>query len=155
LCRIEFLRITRLGRADFVSFSYNYGVTTIILRNRLRRDGYDPLTDEVNDAQQAIRLVRSRAKEWNVDPNKIGMMGFSAGAELVAPAAVAFDRFDQANKNAGDPLAGVSSRPDFVALVYPGPTPFARDANTAISPERTARLHHLRRSGRRRARGLG
>ena len=73
--------------ADFVSYFYNFGVTTIILRNRLRRDGYDPLTDEVNDAQQAIRLVRSRAKEWNIDPAKIGMMGFSAGAELVAPAA--------------------------------------------------------------------
>ena len=84
--------------ADFVSYFYNFGVTTIILRNRLRRDGYDPLTDEVNDAQQAIRLVRSRAKEWNIDPAKIGMMGFSAGAELVAPAAIAFDRFDQTNK---------------------------------------------------------
>jgi len=118
--------------ADFVSYFYNFGVTTIILRNRLRRDGYDPLTDEVNDAQQAIRLVRSRAKEWNIDPAKIGMMGFSAGAELVAPAAIAFDRFDQTNKAPGDPLAGVSSRPDFVALVYPGPTPFARDANTPV-----------------------
>jgi dienelactone hydrolase len=118
--------------ADFVSYFYNYGVTTIILRNRLRRDGYDPLTDEVNDAQQAIRLVRSRAQEWNIDPKKIGMMGFSAGAELVAPAAIAFDRFDQGNKAPGDPLAGVSSRPDFVALVYPGPTPFARDPKTAI-----------------------
>ena len=60
------------------------------------------------------------------------MMGFSAGAELVAPAAIAFDRFDQTNKAPGDPLAGVSSRPDFVALVYPGPTPFARDANTPV-----------------------
>ena len=79
----------------FVSYFCNFGVTTIILRNRLRRDGYDPLTDEVNDAQQAIRLVRSRAKEWNIDPARIGMMGFSAGAELVAPAAIAFDRFDQ------------------------------------------------------------
>jgi endo-1,4-beta-xylanase len=118
--------------ADFVSYFYNYGVTTIILRNRLRRDGYDPQTDEVYDAQQAIRLVRSRAKEWNIDPNKIGMMGFSAGAELVAPAAIAFSRFEEANRIAGDPLAGVSARPDFVALVYPGPTPFARDVNTAI-----------------------
>jgi len=118
--------------ADIVPFFYNYGVATIILRNRLRRDGYDPQTDEVNDAQQAIRLVRSRAKEWNIDPNKIGIMGFSAGAELAAPAAIAFDRFDAANRASGDPLAGVSSRPDFVVLVYPGPTPFARDAATAI-----------------------
>jgi acetyl esterase/lipase len=118
--------------ADFVPFFYNYGVNTIILRNRLRRDGYNPQTDEVYDAQQAIRMVRAHAKEWNLDPNKIGIVGFSAGAELAAPAAIAFDTFDKANNAAGDPLAGVSSRPDFVGLVYPGPTPFARDANTSI-----------------------
>jgi endo-1,4-beta-xylanase len=118
--------------ADFVAFFYNYGVNTIILRNRLRRDGYNPLTDEVYDAQQAIRMVRSHAKEWGIDPNKIGIVGFSAGAELAAPAAVMFEKFDQANAAPGDPLAGVSSRPDFVGLVYPGPTPFARDANTPI-----------------------
>ena len=70
--------------ADFVPFFYNYGVNTVILRNRLRRDGYNPQTDEVYDAQQAIRLVRAHAKEWNIDPNKIGIMGFSAGAELAA-----------------------------------------------------------------------
>jgi len=118
--------------ADFVSYFYNYGVTTIILRNRLKRDGYDPLTDEVRDAQQAVRVVRARAKEWNIDPNKIGMMGFSAGAELVAPAAIAYEGYEQANSTSGDPLKGVSARPDFVALVYPGPTPFARDPGTPI-----------------------
>src|SRR6476619_7032717 len=78
------------------------------------------------------RTVRAHAKEWNLDPNKIGIMGFSAGAELAAPAALVFDEFDKKNSAAGDPLAGVSSRPDFVALVYPGPTPFNRDANTAV-----------------------
>lgn len=118
--------------ADFVPFFYNYGVNTVILRNRLRVDGYNPLTDEVYDAQQAIRMVRAHAKEWNVDPNKIGIVGFSAGAELAAPAAVAYPAFDMANNAPGDPLAGIRSRPDFVGLVYPGPTPFARDANTAI-----------------------
>jgi acetyl esterase/lipase len=55
--------------ADFVPWFYNHGVTAIILRNRLRRDGYNPKTDEVYDAQQAIRLVRAHAKEWNIDPN--------------------------------------------------------------------------------------
>jgi dienelactone hydrolase len=118
--------------ADFVPFFFNYGVTTIILRNRLRKDGYNAQTDAVYDAQQAVRMVRAHAQEWGIDPHKIGMLGFSAGAELVAPAALAFDAFDKANGGAGDPLAGVSSRPDFVGLVYPGPTPFARDAATPV-----------------------
>jgi hypothetical protein len=60
--------------ADFVTFFYNYGVNTIILRNRLRRDGYNPQTDAVNDAEQSIRLVRAYAKDLRLDPNKIGMM---------------------------------------------------------------------------------
>jgi endo-1,4-beta-xylanase len=118
--------------ADFVPFFYNYGINTIILRNRLRSDGYDPKTDAVNDAQQAIRLVRAHAREWRLDPDRIGIMGFSAGAELAAPAALFFDEFDGKNKDAGDPLAGISSRPDFVGLIYPGPTPFARGATPAI-----------------------
>src|SRR6202140_4049922 len=111
--------------ADFVPFFYNYGVNTVILRNRLRRDGYNPRTDEGYDAQQAIRLCPAHAKQWNIDANTIGIMGFSAGAELAAPAALFFNNFDETNKNAGDPLAGISSRPDFIGLVYPGPTPFA------------------------------
>jgi endo-1,4-beta-xylanase len=118
--------------ADFVPWFFNYGVNTIILRNRLRHDGYNPQTDAVNDALQAIRLVRAHAKEWNLDPNKIGIMGFSAGAELAAPAAVLFNDFEQKNSDPGDPLAGISARPDFVGLVYPGPTPFTRDPNTPI-----------------------
>jgi alpha/beta hydrolase fold len=118
--------------ADFVPFFFNYGVNTVILRNRLRRDGYNPRTDAVRDAQQAIRVVRAYAKEWRIDPKKIGIMGFSAGAELAAPAALFFDDFDRANKDASDPLAGIPSRPDFVGIVYPGPTPFARGGTPAI-----------------------
>ena len=118
--------------ADFVPFFYNYGVNTVILRNRLRRDGYDPKTDAVNDALQAIRLVRAHAREWNIDPNKIGIMGFSAGAELSSPAAVFFEDFEKKNSDPADPLAGVSARPDFVGIIYPGPTPFARGATPPI-----------------------
>src|SRR5436190_4956315 len=118
--------------ADFVPYFFNYGVNTVILRNRLRRDGYDAKVDAVNDALQSIRLVRAHAKEWSIDPNRIGIMGFSAGAELAAPAAVFFEDFDKKNSGAGDPLAGISSRPDFVGIVYPGPTPFARGATPPI-----------------------
>ncbi len=117
--------------ADFVPFFANYGVNTVILRNRLRSDGYEPQVDGVNDALQAIRLVRAYAKEWRIDPNKIGMMGFSAGAELTAAAAVFYDDFDKKNSSPGDPLAGTSSRPDFVGIIYPGPSPFAKNR---ISP---------------------
>src|SRR5260370_14192371 len=113
--------------ADFVPFFYNYGVNTVILRNRLRRDGYDPRTDAVYDALQAIRLVRAYAKDWNIDPHKIGIMGFSAGAELAAPAAVLFEEFDKKNSDPSDLLAGISSRPDFAGIIYSGPSPFARN----------------------------
>ncbi len=120
--------------ADFVPYFYNYGVNTIILRNRLRKDGYNAQTDAVNDAMQAIRLVRAYAKDWNIDPKKIGIMGFSAGAELAAPAAVLFEEFDRKNSDAADPLAGTSSRPDFVGIIYPGPTPFARNRTAPPIP---------------------
>ena len=120
--------------ADFVPFFYNYGVNTVILRNRLRKDGYNPQVDAINDALQAIRLVRAYAKEWNIDPNKIGIMGFSAGAELSSPAAVLFEDFDKKNNDAGDPLAGITSRPDFVGIIYPGPTPFARNRTAPPIP---------------------
>jgi acetyl esterase/lipase len=111
--------------SDFVPFFYNYGVNTIVLRSRLRKDGYNVQNDEVNDAQQAIRLVRAYAKDWKIDPNKIGMMGFSAGAELTAAAAVEYEDFDKRNSDPSDPLAGISSRPDFAGIIYPGPSPFA------------------------------
>jgi hypothetical protein len=118
--------------ADFVPFFYNYGVNTVILRNRLRSDGYNVKTDAVHDAQQAIRLVRAHARDWRIDPQRLGIIGFSAGAELAAPAALFFADFDRNHKEIGDPLAGISSRPDFVGLIYPGPTPFARGATPAI-----------------------
>ena len=120
--------------ADFVPFFYGYGVTTVILRNRLRRDGYNPQTDEVYDALEAIRVVRAYAKEWNLDPHKIGIMGFSAGAELAAAAAVLCDDFDKKNNVPGDPLAGITSRPDFAGLIYPGPSPFARNRTAPPIP---------------------
>ena len=118
--------------ADFVPFFYNYGINTIILRNRLRRDGYDPLTDEVYDMLQAIKVVRAYAEDWNIDPKKIGAIGFSAGAELTSAAAVKYGEYDKRHDVAGNPLAKISSRPDFVGLIYPGPTPFRGGAQAAI-----------------------
>jgi acetyl esterase/lipase len=118
--------------SDFVPFFYNYGINTVILRNRLRRDGYDPQTDAVNDMLQAIKVVRAYAADWGIDPKKIGAIGFSAGAELTGPAAVRYVEFDKTHDVAGNPLAKISSRPDFVGLIYPGPTPFRGGAEVAI-----------------------
>jgi acetyl esterase/lipase len=123
--------------ADFVPYFYNLGVNTVILRNRLRRDGYNPQTDEVYDAQQGIRMVRAYAKDWRIDPNKIGIMGFSAGAELAAPAAVLFEEFEKKNNDPSDPFAGVSARPDFAGVIYPGPSPFARNRTAPPIPKNT------------------
>ena len=121
--------------ADFVPFFYNYGVNTVILRNRLRKDGYDVVADAVTDAQQAIRLVRAHASTLGIDPHKIGIMGFSAGAELSSATAVLYADFDAKHAEASDPLAGVSSRPDFVGIIYPGPTPFAKNRVAPAIPK--------------------
>ena len=118
--------------ADFVPFFYNYGVNCVILRNRLRSDGYVAEVDAVNDALQAIRVVRANAEQWGIHPNRIGIVGFSAGAELSGPAAIQFAAFDESHKDDEGPLSGISSRPDFVGLLYPGPTPFTRDADTSV-----------------------
>jgi acetyl esterase/lipase len=121
--------------ADFVPFFYNYGINTVILRNRLRADGYVAEVDAVRDAQQAIRVVRAYAKEWGIDPSRIGAMGFSAGAELAAPAAVLYEDWNKKNNDPSDPFAGISARPDFVGIIYPGPTPFARSRTAPPVPK--------------------
>ena len=118
--------------ADFVPFFYNYGVNTIILRYRLRRDGYNSQVDAVNDMLQAIKVVRAYAEDWGLDPKKIGAIGFSAGAELTAPAALTYADFDTRHDTAGNPLSKISSRPDFVGMIYPGPSPFRGGATVPI-----------------------
>ena len=118
--------------ADFVPFLANYGINSVILRNRLRRDGYEPRTDGVHDALQAIKLVRAHGAEWRLDPKKIGFVGFSAGAELAAAAVIETAAFDEKNNVPDNPLARVSSRPDFAGIIYPGPSPFARGGTPPI-----------------------
>src|SRR5204863_6682642 len=68
------------------------------------------------DAQRAIRTIRSKAAQWDIDPDRIGVMGFSAGGEIAALAAT---RFDSGNPNAADPIDRLSSKPAFQALIYP------------------------------------
>jgi len=91
------------------------GVTAFVLKYRLPSEGYEyPVPLE--DAQRAIRLVRSQAKQYGVAGDRIGIMGFSAGGHLASTAGTHFDYGDKRAKNAID---RVSSRPDFMILSYP------------------------------------
>ena len=96
------------------------GITGLVLKYRLAREPgstYKIEEHALADAQRAIRMVRARASEGNLNPARIGIMGFSAGGEVAALAAT---RFDAGKPDAADPIDRVSSRPDFVALIYPG-----------------------------------
>jgi acetyl esterase/lipase len=97
-----------------------YGITTFVLKYRLsREDGstYTVQGDAVADARRAVRWVRLHAAEYGVDPHRIGLMGFSAGGELVSGVA---DNPEPPH-TAVDAIDAVSARPDFQVLVYPGP----------------------------------
>ena len=97
------------------------GVTGIILKYRCpRRPGDtkgEPPLGPLKDAQRAVSLVRSKAKEWNIDPAKIGMVGFSAGGHLVGATATSFDK---RTYDAIDAVDQVSCRPDFGIMAYSG-----------------------------------
>lgn len=95
------------------------GIAAFILKYRLARDGNWTYTVEghsVRDMLRAIRLVRSRASKWSVDPNKIGVMGFSAGGQVAALADV---HAGSGRSDANDPIEAFSSKPNFQALIYP------------------------------------
>jgi acetyl esterase/lipase len=93
----------------------SHGVAAFVLTYRLPVNGYRhpvPLLD----AQRAVRLVRSRAADWKINPAKVGVMGFSAGGHL---ASTLETHFDAGNASASDPVDKESCRPDFAVLVYP------------------------------------
>lgn len=89
------------------------GIAGIVLEYRLPAGNYHrPLLD----AQRAMRIVRSRAGEWHLDPNRIGIIGFSAGGHLASSVGT---HFDAGNASSPDPIERQSCRPDFMVLVYP------------------------------------
>ena len=97
------------------------GVTGVLLKYRVpRRPDQEkgaPPVGALQDAQRAISTTRARAKEWGIDPNRIGMLGFSAGGHLTAWAAT---NADKRAYPAADDTDKVSCRPDFAVLIYPG-----------------------------------
>ncbi len=112
------------------------GIAAFVLKHRLGKDAAAPEGKSpyqwdqhgLADGQRALRLVRSRAAEWKVDPAKVGILGFSAGGEIAFLAAMKAAAGDPA---AADPIDRQSARPDFQALIYPG-------KSALIAPEKGA-----------------
>lgn len=90
------------------------GVSAYVLKYRLAPRYHHPAP--INDAQRALRMVRSRAEAWKIDPSRVGIMGFSAGGHLASTAAT---HFDKGQPDSADPIEKVSCRPDFAILGYP------------------------------------
>lgn len=105
---------------DVAKWLSERGVAAFVLKYRLAREKGSTYTvegDALPDIQRAIRLVRSRATEWEIDPDRIGVMGFSAGGELAALAAT---HYDAGIAGVPDAIDRESSKPAFEALIYPG-----------------------------------
>lgn len=90
------------------------GLAAFVLKYRLGPRYHHPI--EMDDAQRAIRIVRSHAADWHIDPARIGIMGFSAGGHLAATVST---HFDSGQPAAADPVDRAASRPDFAILAYP------------------------------------
>lgn len=109
------------------------GITVFVLKYRLGRDTLSPYKIDVHarqDGYRAMRLVRSKAAEYGLDTNRIGMMGFSAGGEVVDMVAYGEGK---GSPNAPDPVDQLNARPNFVIQIYPGPL-FIPDALPVDAP---------------------
>jgi acetyl esterase/lipase len=97
----------------------SHGIAGFVLKYRLAREKDSKYTveeTELADMKRAVRIVRARSIEWGINPEHIGVIGFSAGGEL---AAIASTRYDEGSASANDPLEHFSSKPNFQALIYP------------------------------------
>ena len=112
------------------------GVTAFVLRYRLGSKGYHHPV-EMTDAGRAVRFVRHHAGDWKLDPQRIGILGFSAGGHLASTVAT---HWDEGDKSAQDLIDRQSSRPDLQILIYPvitmGPTGHAGSRNNLLGKER-------------------
>lgn len=102
-------------------FLTNFGIATFALKYRLPRETNSPYSlpkHAIEDGQRAMRLVRHHAAEWGIEPHRIGMMGFSAGGEVVS---LTTYRPGEGDPDAADPIDRESASPNFQIMVYPGP----------------------------------
>lgn len=105
------------GTALVPEFVERLGYTLFVLRYRLPGEGHDDARDApLADAQRALRLIRTRASEWNIDPHRIGAIGFSAGGHVAATLGT---RYEEATYAAIDAADRIDARPDFLLLMYP------------------------------------
>lgn len=105
---------------DIAQWLADHGIAAFMLKHRLAREQgstYKIDVESLADTQRAMRLIRSRAAEWKVDPARLGAMGFSAGGELVA---LAWMRPSAGKADAPDPIDRLDARPSFQVLIYPG-----------------------------------
>lgn len=121
-----------LEGTEVVEWLNSIGVTGVLLKYRVpARPGRPRYEAPLQDAQRAVSLVRHRAAEWGIEPNRIGLLGFSAGAHL---SAVASCRFDRRAYEPADAVDQVSCRPDFVLLIYPAYLTVASEGDK-LAPE--------------------
>jgi acetyl esterase/lipase len=104
--------------SDIARWLSSKGIAAFVLKYRLPGSASNIVRhlSPLLDAQRAMRLVRSNAEQWNIDPGRIGIMGFSAGGHLASTLSTHFDAGDPSSP---DPVEKVSCRPDFSVLVYP------------------------------------
>jgi acetyl esterase/lipase len=108
------------------------GITCVLVKYRVPDTGpYPKSKAALQDAQRAVGMVREHAAEWHIDPNRIGVLGFSAGAHLATALST---HFDQRLYDPVDAADNLSCRPDFAVIVYPGYLALA-DQNFAPNPE--------------------
>ncbi len=120
--------------AEPAKFLNNLGVTCFVLKYRLPRETNSPYSIKVQpreDGQRAMRVIRSRAAEWNLDTNRIGVLGFSAGAEVEA--LLVYSPVE-GNPAAADPVDQMNCRSDFQMVIYPGPLGTPTNAIPADAP---------------------
>jgi acetyl esterase/lipase len=108
-----FLAADHEGRMAAAYFN-RLGVDAFVLHYRLGPKYRHPVM--LGDAARAVRTVRARAGEWQIDPARVGILGFSAGGHLASTVST---QFDAGSPDAPDPINQVSSRPDFAMLIYP------------------------------------
>ena len=101
---------------DICEWLNSIGMTCVLVKYRVPEDGHYPANvEDLEDAQQAMRITRAHAAEWGIDPHKVGVIGFSAGAHL---AVVLSTHPDFQGKNVA--VSTVDARPDFQMVIYPG-----------------------------------